>query len=166
MAKDRYDAHWDDEPDEDAAEALADARADAAYERAKEERRAAMASLGRRYLKACEALGVTPWRAGMETSHGRLMSVTGADDPHGPHVYGQGWGYEVERFTRKGAEPDFDDPATLGCLVAVVREVWGGSPLSAEWSHVHDAWVVLGGTGNTEAEAWVAALEGFTDGQG
>ena len=64
--------------------------------------------------------------------------------------------------------PDFTDPATLGCLLALVREAWGqedmgtfrwGSgrwsahyaPFDAAKSRVFDA--------DTEAEALVAALE-------
>jgi len=63
-----------------------------------------------------------------------------------------------------GDVPDLSDPATLGCLLALVREAWGDPELC----------VVSGGPGNswgvvvnddpllaaaTEAEALVAALE-------
>jgi hypothetical protein len=66
-----------------------------------------------------------------------------------------------------GFFPDWTDPATLGCLLAMVREAWGdsyiyfGSSLSTKrkrWS-----WVMGGGDcigqGDTEAEALLAALE-------
>lgn len=61
------------------------------------------------------------------------------------------------------ALPDLTDPATLGCLLALVREAWGEDTWvqhEDEWT----CWVVLNGqldhhVGATEAEALVAALE-------
>ncbi len=60
--------------------------------------------------------------------------------------------------------PDFTDPATLGCLLALVREAWG-DPYAHTLFDV-DTWFVWGdaptdpfSTGSTEAEALVAALE-------
>ena len=65
--------------------------------------------------------------------------------------------------------PDLTDPATLGCLLALVREAWGmptGITVSyssdeglwgVSWSgSTHGGWC---GRGTTEAEALVAALE-------
>ena len=78
---------------------------------------------------------------------------------------GDGWNW------RTGAEvlPVLDDPATLGCLLASVREAWGmptGITVSyssdeglwgVSWSgSTHGGWC---GRGATEAEALVAALE-------
>ena len=86
-------------------------------------------------------------------------------------------GYEEESIY--GMTPDLSDPATLGCLLHLVREAWPD-----EW-HKHvvpmwngrDGWAVgcigsghkltllatpdgrIVGLGNTEAEALVAALE-------
>lgn len=57
--------------------------------------------------------------------------------------------------------PDLSDPATLGCLLALVREKWGSVYAKPE----EDRWTVRGPTGHivgqgpTEAEALVAALE-------
>lgn len=69
--------------------------------------------------------------------------------------------------------PDLSDPATLGCLLALVREAWGGPALSVtagytkdrkvEWEveHPHPdslpeaLWTYF----DSEAEALVAALE-------
>jgi hypothetical protein len=74
------------------------------------------------------------------------------------------------------AWPDFRDPATLGCLLALVREAWESPRLRAAWVEVgatkrgkyQSRWVmfhretwgdaVIAG-GDTEAEALVAALE-------
>ncbi len=60
------------------------------------------------------------------------------------------------------ALPDLTDPATLGCLLALVREAWGTEYVHARKSE--RGWEVCRGSsewyhGETEAEALVAALE-------
>lgn len=66
--------------------------------------------------------------------------------------------------------PDFTDPATLGCLLALVRDAWGMHATVRNDSTTSAApvrwWVQLGddaqaiiGDGPTEAHALVAALE-------
>ena len=63
--------------------------------------------------------------------------------------------------------PDLTDPATLGCLLALVREAHGDPVLFARFrgARVHPDWMVswdgsdVIATGATEAEALVAALE-------
>lgn len=70
--------------------------------------------------------------------------------------------------------PDLRDPATLGCLLALVRDAWPTAPATTArhgvWSEHrghHHAWTCsycTGGNwqqahGETEAEAMVAALE-------
>jgi hypothetical protein len=65
------------------------------------------------------------------------------------------------------ATPDLSDPATVGCLLALVRKAWGIPSLSlSPWQGGWDfAWAEHDSTGPcgywlTEAEALVAALEG------
>jgi hypothetical protein len=59
--------------------------------------------------------------------------------------------------------PDLTDPATLGCVLALVREAWGEVMISA--NATVDGWVVNAPLArnlaccDTEAEALVAALE-------
>jgi hypothetical protein len=71
------------------------------------------------------------------------------------------------------ALPDLTDPATLGCLLALVREAWGDHATSFANKYEKPTWVwcVYDGRassddygheiakGSTEAEALVAALE-------
>jgi hypothetical protein len=64
--------------------------------------------------------------------------------------------------------PDLTDPATMGCLLALVREAWGGDfeQVWSEWYPPLSRWGIRAGSrsvllvsGDTEAEALVAALE-------
>jgi len=67
----------------------------------------------------------------------------------------------------EGRLPDLTDPATLGCLLALVREAYGKPGILARrfgsslWRVYDDAWLKRAplGKGATEAEALVAALE-------
>ena len=67
------------------------------------------------------------------------------------------------------ALPDLTDPATLGCLLALVREAWDDDEAYAiPWHDEDGGWTICVreaersinvSEGNTEAEALVAALE-------
>ena len=85
-----------------------------------------------------------------------------------------GW-WEVPSATESGAFdgsisgfiPDLTDPATLGCLLALVREAWSCPTVCVvhEGSDHPDPWAVRArrgealGIGVTEAEALMLALE-------
>jgi hypothetical protein len=76
-------------------------------------------------------------------------------EPYGDHVYPGPY------------LPDLQDPATLGCLLALVRKAHGDPVLFARFraARVRPDWAVswdgsdVIATGTTEAEALVAALE-------
>jgi len=103
------------------------------------------------------------WLAGMLTQN--TLRVLRVDDER--HVFAWVVQHNHGWFLSVDALPDLDDPATLGCLLALVREAWSDSSLCANdagaydlmfW-HVYtdDKFVSVGC--QTEAEALVAALE-------
>ena len=59
--------------------------------------------------------------------------------------------------------PDLTDPATLGCLLALVREAYGtqghARMVGHRWRYEPGSWYECQPTHDTEAEALVAALE-------
>lgn len=84
----------------------------------------------------------------------------------GPQFTQAGMAWRYARIHGEPHLPDLTDPATLGCLLALVREAWGQDDLVAfrfggAWcaevtpqEAQHHAFY-----GSTEAEALVAALE-------
>ena len=64
--------------------------------------------------------------------------------------------------------PDLSDPATLGCLLALVRDAWGDPKINvvpfgaSVWAVAYAGWLYKKAIacGATEAEALVVALEG------
>lgn len=105
----------------------------------------------------------------------RWMSGQPVIDPHGVRKYvvnthGRGaWVARAASVSWLSDEvltrclPDLTDPATLGCLLALVRAAWDDP---AAWAAPDGDWHVFGdmpeteyGIGDTEAAALVAALE-------
>ena len=75
---------------------------------------------------------------------------------------GEGW----DQLDTGAAVPALDDPATLGCLLALVREAWNEPEASSTAGAGYDGfwgwWAFAGGKqfeGVTEAEALVAAFK-------
>ena len=105
--------------------------------------------------------------------HGDIEEEDEEDEFHGlapilqsgGHQNHPAWGWPAPE---SGWLPDLEDPATLGCLLAMVRDVWGDENAFVDrrggWAccvsskgplHGHD----LEFCGETEAEALVTALE-------
>ena len=115
-------------------------------------------ALGRRAV-ACKGWR---WMAGMQC----LVGPSHAPYRYVTHDYAPPEGNDVG-FTDP-LLPGLTDPATLGCLLALVREAWGDPSLTAAFDYEGwPSWRVgrsedghgMQGVGDTEAEALVAALE-------
>lgn len=122
-----------------------------------------LAELGRRAV-ACKHFRWLPGMLMLDEGWG--IRYLWSDDTwhHGVARDGQSW---VRMLHGRLFVPDLSDPATLGCLLHLVREVYGNQKLWAftvedkrgNWSvtvrTTPQAWFY----GHTEAEALVAALE-------
>ena len=113
-----------------------------------------------RYRAACAALGLPVWRPGMLSTHGaRVLGAGLWASPSGVTCADE----------NLDEEPDLGDPATVGCLLAAVREAWGAlsSALPNPYEAPEERWRVFSGDesgdevacGPTEADALIAALE-------
>lgn len=120
-------------------------------------------------LVACKGFR---WLSGMLIlDHGPGVRFCWADDTYLNGVAAEGGAWM--RVRRGTALPDLADPATLGCLLALVREAWANPRLVAiycEPAHPgqSEGWAVqaadnrlpvAGEDYGSEAEALVAALE-------
>lgn len=87
-------------------------------------------------------------------------------------VYEDGDGAIREGVASQSDIPDLRDPATLGCLLALVREAWGDPRINTEPSTTNGRWYVdradtvstLYKWYDSEAHALVAALEAANGG--
>ncbi len=105
------------------------------------------------------------WMPGMRATLGlRIDAVDKRGEPYRSGRYYDGAG-ELQQTREHEPEPlpDFRDPATLGCVLALVREAWGDpfmylAPADG-WYVGNGARATMAGRGPTEAAALVAALE-------
>ncbi len=127
-----------------------------------------------RYRAACAALGLPVWRPGMRTGS-KFERVVTVDTDTGDPACAEAGATEDDCacvwMPCDSVDPDFTDPATVGVLLAAVREAWqapymhvvwmgntpAGPSTSSWWSACIDCRVV--GHGPTEADALIAALE-------
>jgi hypothetical protein len=131
-----------------------------------------MIALGRRAV-ACKGW---KWKAGMRArgcgDSGVVTTVWSDPDTH--QTTDIFVSYDEECRSCEHAAPDYDqclpdlsDPATVGCLLALVREAWGTAIIVSYlydeglWETMWEGATAAGwcGRGDTEAEALVAALE-------
>lgn len=126
-----------------------------------------MIALARRTV-ACKAWR---WMVGMLTHDGYRMLWCSETEREwaGPHFTEAGMAWRYARIHGEPHLPDLTDPATLGCLLALVREAWGDDEAYAiPWHDEDGGWTVCVheedrsvsvSEGDTETEALVAALE-------
>jgi len=109
------------------------------------------------------------WMPGMRTINGRRLAVVFGASRTAAVLCDLRDDANSDTEELQGELPDLNDPATVGCLLALVREAWGmptGITVTyssdeglwgVSWSGAtHGGWC---GRGETEAEALVAALE-------
>jgi hypothetical protein len=119
---------------------------------------------------ACSRWALSPrMHAFREMEYGDVgpsCTVILLDGPVAHVVWDQGSG-RLKPIAAAELLPDLSDPASIGCLLALVREAWGVQTLTTNYCDGMDqvAWAVVDaknrpmGYGATEAEALVAALE-------
>jgi hypothetical protein len=121
--------------------------------------------LGKRAL-ACRCWR---WMSGMSTGNGGRVFAVDEDGSCRLDFGAEEVPFWCTPETMSKMTPDLTDPATLGCLLALVREAWGDSEMhmtlgAKGWvwltgeSRVYDVVMPIN-AGETEAEALVAALE-------
>lgn len=121
------------------------------------------------------ALPAWRWMPGMvaierdDTMRGRVLNVRRNPDRLDVFTVTGSLEARDDAWHVEDATPDLSDSATLGCLLALVREAWGDPSLCVVFDHDDGRWnvgrwedglVLRGRGGASEAEALVNALEG------
>lgn len=123
-------------------------------------------SIGGLCLSSVSGLGFAPYGRVLNVRDDDGMQMVSASE----YPYDD-YGVPEYRWAELTHIPDLTDPATLGCLLALVREAYGDHRLACVPWRLHWAvdrvWTKNGrlAEGATEAEALVAALEAAPCGQ-
>lgn len=137
--------------------------------------------LGRRYIVACETLGLKVWRPLMVDNDGAAYlgpeMVAPCDlapeEPTGGHWWAEPGVYSTGRpcawrvahcweSHTQHKWPNFDHPASLGGLMSAVREAWGDQRICCKYDAMDDDWFVAAPPGAIKprgASAYVGLTE-------
>ena len=116
---------------------------------------------------ARRAVACAGWRPGMRTTCGRIVYAIERGCPLGVRMDDRRVRPDCAAIPHD-ALPDLNDPATLGCLLALVREAHGSDRICVVPQYGVDRWDVraqfgtlnrIAANGPTEPAALVAALE-------
>ena len=106
------------------------------------------------------------WMPGMLTSNGGRVFAVDEDGSCRLDFGAEEVPFWCTPETMRKMTPDLSDPATLGCLLALVREAWESPKANLSWVTDDKCMVVFAPghaqrflLGDTEAEALIAALE-------
>lgn len=110
------------------------------------------------------------WMAGMLARCDRLVVEDQEEGQEGCWYFGDGGCQSGFVWPDEHRLPQFEDPATLGCLLQVVREAWGVDVWTEPQQLARTPWACRirghqGYFGSSEAEVLVRALEGHHRGE-
>lgn len=118
-----------------------------------------MIDLARRAV-ACEGWRWVPGMLATHPEHKPARALSVQSDEYEPPMLEIAWSWlDGDGVHPRGWLPDLTDPATIGCLLALVREAWDAPQFFPDLTNVGFRVFDGGDFYPTEAAALVAALE-------